>query len=216
MLRQLIYSALIIMIFSEVSFAQNEIEMEASVSISDLSLKERFTYRLEIRGERQMSLPDVEISDFSDFYIVGGPSQSTNFSYYNGEISSSATYAWVLEPKKNGSFKIEPATLKYRGRTYSSESIIIKVSASGARKNPKTASALNQTGRKNESTYLVASIDKEKIYKGEQVTVTYRIYTRVRLVNFNTPSPPEAIGFWVEEIPQPTKPVVEEEVISPL
>jgi len=66
MLRHLIYSALIIMILSEVSFAQNEIEMEASVSISDLSLKERFTYRLEIRGERQMSLPNVEISDFSE------------------------------------------------------------------------------------------------------------------------------------------------------
>lgn len=214
MLRQLIYSALIIMILSEVSFAQNEIEMEASVSTGDLTLKERFTYKLEIRGERQISLPDVEISDFSDFYIVGGPSQSRNFSYYNGEISSSATYTWVLEPKKNGSFKIEPATLIYRGKTYYSESIIINVSASGARKNPKTARALNQTGRNKESTYLVASIDKDKIYKGEQVTVTYRIYTRVRLVNFNTPSPPEAIGFWVEEIPQPTKPVVEEEVIN--
>ena len=214
MLRQLIYSALIIMILSEVSFAQNEIEMEASVSTGDLTLKERFTYKLEIRGERQISLPDVEISDFSDFYIVGGPSQSRNFSYYNGEISSSATYTWVLEPKKNGSFKIEPATLIYKGRTHSSESIIINVSAPGARKNPKTARALNQTGRNKESTYLVASIDKDKIYKGEQVTVTYRIYTRVRLVNFNTPSPPEAIGFWVEEIPQPTKPVVEEEVIN--
>lgn len=214
MLRQLIYSALIIMILSGVSFAQNEIEMEASVSTGDLTLKERFTYKLEIRGERQISLPDVEISDFSDFYIVGGPSQSRNFSYYNGEISSSATYTWVLEPKKNGSFKIEPATLIYRGKTYYSESIIINVSASGARKNPKTARALNQTGRNKESTYLVASIDKDKIYKGEQVTVTYRIYTRVRLVNFNTPSPPEAIGFWVEEIPQPTKPVVEEEVIN--
>jgi len=136
MLRQLIYSALIIMILSGVSFAQNEIEMEASVSTGDLTLKERFTYKLEIRGERQISLPDVDISDFSDFYIVGGPTQSRNFSYYNGEISSSATYTWVLEPKKNGSFKIEPATLIYRGKTYYSESIIINVSTSGARKNP--------------------------------------------------------------------------------
>ena len=214
MLRQLIYSILIIMIFFNVSFAQNEIEMEASVSRSDLILKERFTYKLEIRGERQLSLPDFEISDFTDFYIVGGPSQSTNFSYYNGEISSSATYTWVLEPKKNGSFKIEAATLIYKGKTYSSEAISLNVSASVARNNPKTTRAPNQSGRKKESTYLVASIDKDRVYKGEQVTVTYRIYTRVRLVNFNTPSPPEAIGFWVEEIPQPAKPVVEEEVID--
>ena len=214
MFRQLIYSTLIVLIFFEVSFAQDDIEMEASVSRSDLSLKERFTYKLEIRGERQMSLPDVEISDFNDFYIVGGPSQSTNFSYFNGEISSSATYTWVLEPKKNGSFKIEAATLKYRGRTYNSESIIINVSNPASRNNQNTARALDRPGRKSESTYLVASIDKDKIYKGEQVTVTYRIYTRIRLVNFNTPSPPEAIGFWVEEIPQPTKPVVDEEVID--
>ena len=183
MLRQLIYSTLIIMIFFNVSFAQNEIEMEASVSRSDLSLKERFTYKLEIRGERQLSLPDVEISDFTDFYIVGGPSKSTNFSYYNGEISSSANFAWVLEPKKNGSFKIEAATLIYKGKTYRSEAISLNVSASVARNNPKTARAPNQSGRKKESTYLVASIDKDKVYKGEQVTVTYRIYTRVRLRN---------------------------------
>lgn len=214
MLRQLIYTILVVLIFFDVSIAQNEIEMEASVSRSDLSLKERFTYKLEIRGERQLNLPDVEVSEFNDFYIVGGPSQSTNFSYFNGEISSSATYTWVLEPKKNGSFKIEAATLRYRGMTYKSESISINVSSSRGRKNPITAQGLNQKGGKKKSTFLVASIDKDKVYKGEQVTVTYRIYTRVRLVNFNTPSPPEAIGFWVEEIPQPAKPLVEEEIID--
>lgn len=212
--KKLIYSIGCVLLFFNLAFAQNGIEIEASVSRDNLNIKERFTYKLEVRGERQLSLPDVEVPDFDDFYIIGGPSQSTNFSYYNGEISSSATYAWVLEAKNKGKFNIQPAVLKYRGRTYKSNAITIMVSASSSGFNSATAKKLNQRGEKKESTYLIASLDKDKIYKGEQVTVTYRIYTRVRLVNFNTPSPPEAIGFWVEEIPQPAKPLVEEEVID--
>jgi len=213
-LSHLIHNIAAVLLFFNVSFAQNEIEVEASVSRSNLSLNERFTYRVEVRGESQLSLPDVEISDFNDFQIVGGPSQSTNFSFINGEISSSATYSWILEPRREGSFIIEPALLKQRGKTYKSESISISVSASGSGKKPTTLKELKKKGARREPTYLVASLDKDKIYKGEQVTVTYRIYTKVRLVNFNTPSPPDAIGFWVEEIPQPSKPLVEEEIID--
>ena len=33
-------------------------------------------------------------------------------------------------------------------------------------------------------------------------------------MNFNTPSVPDAIGFWIEEIPQPNQPLVEEEIVD--
>ena len=120
----------------------------------------------------------------------------------------------MLAPKKEGLFIIKPASIEYRGKLYKSDSIKINVTKTG-RTDPITSKSSKRPGINGEvSTFLVAKSDKEKIYKGEQVTVTYRIYIKVKLVNFNTPSLPEAIGFWIEEIPQPNQLLVEEEVVD--
>ena len=195
-------------------YAQSGIEIEASVSKNRMSLQDRFSYRVEIRGESRGTLPEVQLPDFNDFYIAGGPNQSTNFQFINGEISSSVIYSWELVPRRSGSFKIQPATAEYRGKTYATKEINITVYAQGNSSVQGTTEKSGKSSGTSEPTFLLASVDKEKVYKGEQVTVTYRIYTKVRLVNFNTPSPPAAVGFWVEEIPQPSQPIVEEEVVD--
>ena len=212
--RYKLYIPLIILFAWTTSFAQQDIRLEATVTKKDMTLYDRFTYKLAIFGETQINVRDLEISNFGDFDIVGGPSQSTNFQFINGEISSSATFSWVLAPKKEGLFIIKPASIEYRGKLYKSDSIKINVTKTG-RTDPITSKSSKRPGINGEvSTFLVAKSDKEKIYKGEQVTVTYRIYTKVKLVNFNTPSLPEAIGFWIEEIPQPNQLLVEEEVVD--
>lgn len=214
MLRYKLYILLIILFAWTTLTAQENIRLEATVSKKDMGLYDRFTYKLAIYGETQINVKDLEISNFGDFYIVGGPSQSTSFQFINGEISSSATFSWVLAPKKEGSFTIKPASIEYRGKIYKSDPIKINVTKTG-RTDPITSKGSKQSGFKGGvPTFLVASADKDKIYKGEQVSVTYRIYTKVKLVNFNTPSMPEAAGFWIEEIPQPNQPLVEEEIVD--
>ncbi|TFB09465.1 protein BatD [Candidatus Marinimicrobia bacterium MT.SAG.2] len=193
--------------------AQKVIRLEATVSKKDMTLYDRFTYKLAIYGETQIDVQELEISNFGDFSIVGGPSQSTNFQFINGEISSSATFSWVLAPKKEGAFIIKPASINYRGKLYKSESIKINVTKTG-RSSATAAKGSQRSGKGGVATFLVASADKEEIYKGEQVSVTYRIYTKVKLVNFNTPGIPEAVGFWIEEIPQPNQPLVEVEIVD--
>lgn len=214
MLRYKIYILLIILFAWTTLLAQKDIRLEATVTKQDMSLYDRFTYKLAIYGETQINVKDLEISNFGDFNIVGGPSQSTSFQFVNGRISSSATFSWVLAPIKEGSFIIKPASIEYRGKIYKSEPIKINVTKTGG-SNPITSKDSKRSGiRGGVATFLVATADKDKIYKGEQVSVTYRIYTKVKLVNFNTPSMPEAIGFWIEEIPQPNQPLVEVEVVD--
>ncbi len=213
MLRNNLYVLLGVLFAWSALFAQKDIRLEATVSKKDLTMYDRFSYKLAIYGETQINVRDLEISNFGDFDIVGGPSQSTNFQFINGEISSSATFSWVLAPRKEGSYIIKPASIEYRGKTYSSDAIKINVTKTG--RGNLTAKGSKQSGLKGGvPTFLVASADKEKVYKGEQVTVTYRIYTQVKLVNFNTPTAPDAVGFWIEEIPQPSQPLVEEEIVD--
>ena len=213
MLRYKSYILLIILFTWTALFAQKDIRLEATVTKRDMTLYDRFSYKLAIYGETQINVRDLEILNFGDFKIVGGPSQSTNFQFINGEISSSATFTWVLAPKKEGSFTIKPASIEYRGKTYRSNAIKINVTKTGS--SPTASKSIKSRGGKEAvPTFLIATADKKKIYKGEQVTVTYRIYTKIKLVNFNTPSVPDAIGFWIEEIPQPNQPLVEEEIVD--
>ncbi|MCH8272575.1 MAG: protein BatD [Candidatus Marinimicrobia bacterium] len=212
--RHKLYVLLIILFAWTTLSAQKNIRLEATVSKQDMALYDRFTYKLAIYGETRINVKNLEISNFGDFDIVGGPSQSTSFQFINGETSSSATYSWVLAPKKEGSFIIKAASIEYRGEIYKSDPIKINVTKTG-RSNPITSKGSKRSViNGGVSTFLIASADKDQVYKGEQVSVVYRIYTKVKLVNFNTPSMPDAAGFWIEEIPQPSQPLVEVEIVD--
>ena len=113
--RHKLYVLLIILFAWTTLSAQKNIRLEATVSKQDMALYDRFTYKLAIYGETRINVKNLEISNFGDFDIVGGPSQSTSFQFINGETSSSATYSWVLAPKKEGSFIIKAASIEYRG-----------------------------------------------------------------------------------------------------
>jgi len=141
--------------------AQKTIRLEATVSKKEMTLYDRFTYKLAIYGETQIDVQDLEFSNFRDFTVVGGPSQATNFQFINGEISSSATFSWVLAPKKEGSFIIIPASIEYRGKLYKSESIKINVTKTG-RSNPISSKGSQRSGSEGVATFLVASADKEE------------------------------------------------------
>ena len=54
--------------------------------------------------------------------------------------------------------------------------------------------------------FVLTEIDKDELYMGEQVTVTYKLYTRVQL-GLEKIDYPKSVGFWQEDlsIPQPPR-----------
>ena len=55
--------------------------------------------------------------------------------------------------------------------------------------------------------YIVADIDKNEVYPGEQITLSYNLYksTNVKISGIDQFKIPEFKGFWVEEIFTPQK-----------
>ena len=53
--------------------------------------------------------------------------------------------------------------------------------------------------------FLLAEIDQDEVYVGEQVTVTYKLYTRVQM-SLEDIKYPESVGFWTEELSVPRPP----------
>jgi hypothetical protein len=147
--------------------------------------------------------------DFEGFNVLSGPNQSTNQSYQfiNGKVSQSyqITYTYYLQATKEGSFNIGPAKVFSEGKTYQSNSLKINVSQSTSSQSPAPQGNQrpSQSGQGNSGKndiFIKASVDKSKPYQGEQVIVTYKIYTTVPISQINISKISSFPGFWSKSL----------------
>lgn len=158
-------------------------------------------FELENMPEGELSYPSLE-----DFRILGGPNRSQQVRIVNNQVSQSVSWSFHLQPKKKGTFTIGPAAYKTASKTFRSEPIKIAVRAGGA---PATNSSGNANARQpdiasqlKDLVFIKAFLSKGKVYQGEQVSVTYKLYVKrgVRITDIIPAAAPKYNGFWVEEI----------------
>ena len=175
---------------------------------------------------------------FPDFDLLGGPSQSTNMSIVNGAMSQSVSFTYYLRAKKEGTFTIKPAKIKVNGVEIESNNLTITVTkadpAAAQRRQqqqrqqmfdpfadpfgfPEDNSA-NQPQEKikanGQDIFLRVNVDKRKVYQGEPIISTLKIYSRVDLVGFQDIKFPAFTGFWNEEIQSNSQIDLKPEVID--
>jgi hypothetical protein len=147
--------------------------------------------------------------DFDGFSMLSGPNQSTSQSYQfiNGKVSQSyqVTYTYYLQANKAGTLSIGPARITVGGKTYQSNSLTINVSQSSSPQSPAPSSnqrsgqPRQETANKND-IFIKATVDKPDPYQGEQVIVTYKIYTTVPISQINIDKISSFPGFWNQSL----------------
>lgn len=155
---------------------------------------------------------DPELPPLADF-DVSQAGTSQNFSFINGQAQSSVTYRYVLVPRKEGTFRIEPIRFTIGDKVYTANAVSLDVVAGGAGISlPSPGSqpppdARGDTPSSDESIFVAASIDRDTVYVNQQVTWSLGYYTdgRVELLRSPNYSPPTAEGFWVEDLPPQSK-----------
>ena len=156
------------------------------------------------------SAKELRIPEISDFDIVAGPFQSKSSStqIINGNIthSTSLRFTYTLLPKKEGSFSIPAATIMVDKQKYSSNTLTIKVLPAEEDVN-HTNNAKNTSSKNNAITndnlFIRAIVSRKNVYEQEYVLVTYKIYTRIDLVNIDKVKFPDFKDFLVQEIELP-------------
>lgn len=146
--------------------------------------------------------------DFSDFTVLAGPTQSSSSSIQiiNNQVTRSFSYTFTynLVAMQEGNFTIQPAKARAGGKQYSSNAITIRVRP--ASQQPSGSQPQQQQGGQASGTvgskdlFIRASVDKSSPFMGEQVIVTYKLYTRVQVSNYQIEQSPSTTGFWVEEL----------------
>lgn len=197
--------------------AAQDIRVRAYVSKNVVGVDEQFEYSIEVSG-KSTSLPDVQFPDLADFYVLSGPNSSTNMQWINGKMSASKTNSFYLQPRKEGRFTIAPARVRYKGKEYTSNSIVITVKKGAAVQNRKKTgqqpAARTDSELTGESLYLKTEVSKKRVYMGEQLLATYRLYFRPDVRTYNTIKKPANTGFWLEDFDLPPQAQIENVIVN--
>src|ERR1700754_148384 len=207
-----VYSIVLLLLLQSSLLFAADIRFTASVSKTEVGSTEQFEVTFAINGNGDRFTPP----SFTGFLVVAGPNVSTSMSVINGNASSSMEYSYVLIAVKPGTYTIGPANIVVNGKQLSTKPINIKViKGQAAPQNNNAATPPQQNGPDSrvtmhkpgtdisKSLFIRADVDKSRVYLGEQITLTYKLYTRVAIVGSEPEKLPDLNGFYSQDIKNP-------------
>lgn len=127
--------------------------------------------------------------NFRGFDVVSGPSTSTSTSITNGNISKTFKVSYGLQPKAVGTFTIGSATVLVNGKTQKTKPLQLKV----VKGSDKSVSADKQV-------YVKAVLSDSTAYVGQQLLLTYVLYTTLDVKQFDVRTEGDFDGFFTEQL----------------
>ncbi len=176
--------------------------------------------RFEVRYEVNARANDFRGPNFKGFSVLSGPNAShmSSTQIINGQISSSVTtgFTYIIQADMEGSFNVGSASCNVDGKRVTCQGFSIKVEKGNPNTQQQNArNAYGQPQRQqsqratqpaqsdnidSRSLFARASISKSNPYQGEQVILTYKIYTQVSLQQYQIDKLPGNKGFWSEDL----------------
>ena len=190
MRKLLLLGVLILMVGALPADAQSDVfTIKVDKRVMGLSDRVRVTY------EASGSLSNFRRPAFDDFVVLGGPYQSQQTSYVNGRMSRSVSHSFDLKPKRTGNLSVPAAEAQVDGKQVRSGTVTIQVVPDSERpRDPNDPVVLAR-----EHTFIRASISRKQVYVGEPVHVSYKLYYRFSIGDYDI-STPELTGFYKEDL----------------
>lgn len=157
---------------------------------------------------------------FKGFSVLSGPSSSTSssISFVNGKTTQTVenTYSYIVSVQSEGIYTIDAATITVDGTQYKTKPLNVKVVKGGdsgrvtqgyanqgvgadQQQNQSSSASVN-----NDDVFLKAFINNSSPKVGEQVVLTYKIYTRVPIANIQLGGGATYSGFWSQDLMKQT------------
>ncbi|MFH0991975.1 MAG: BatD family protein [bacterium] len=210
-MKSFIFPFLLLILLSRSAFAQDA-SFEASVAQTTVATGEQFALSFTCSGTEMNSMKNFRAPDFNQFVVLSGPNQSTNMQIVNNSVSATIIYTYYLSARQPGKFSIGSASIEYKGKTLKTKALQIEVVL--GKPKPKEAQAQPASQEIGDNLFIRATTDKQRVRQGEQLVVTYKLYTRLGVSGYDIARAPVYQGFWSEEVEQPRQPVVTTEVID--
>ena len=211
-MKRILLSTLLFITTIFAAFAQ-EVSFVASAPKS-VVVGRRFniSYEVNTKTDGQPTIAEVD-----GLRILSGPHHSTfsSMQNVNGRVTSkqTITYTYIVVLDKEGEVTIPGASVIVDGKNLVSNPLTIKVlpesqsSAASSQQSGGRGATTRQVGNSgtnisNDDLFILATVNKTKVYDQEAVLLTYKVYTDVNLVNLDNPAP-DLKGFNIQEVELP-------------
>ena len=188
-----------------------------------VGLHERFRVSFTVNSSNPS---EFKAPTFQNVNILGGPStsRSSSISIINGKRTdnSSTSFVFWLQSITTGKITIPSARVKVDGKLYTTKPMTISVEdnptmSQRSANNPNSTRQTQQPTVKvidDKAVFVRAIPSKSKVVKGEEIVISYKIYTLVPVSEYQVDKFPSSQGFWVEELDNQLTPTLEKEVID--
>ena len=171
-------SSIIIFIFmlNLVSTAYaKEIKVVISVDKPVVEAGSHFRMTIGVQGAFDTEVP--QITPPENFILMYGPSVSTQTSIVNNVVAIFRGFTYSFSPTETGIFELGPATLEYKGKVYTSNSVKIEV----VKRTPFEGDVDADTERSkridiNKRIFVELETDKKEAYIYEQIVESFKLF----------------------------------------
>ena len=187
------------------SVAGGQPSIEASVNKSTLFIDDQITLLVTAKGvDGEPKLPDI-----SDDFTIVSQSQSRSMTIVNMQIESSTVFRYVLQPEKVGVLRIPPIRARAGSKTIRTKPMQVEVLERQSK--PKAPAGPHSGGQRrdvgepkpqtagDENIFIKTQVDKDEVFLGEQLTLTFRLLSRHDLGSADYTAP-SCTNFWKEDI----------------
>ena len=161
----------------------------ASVNLNTVTVGQQFklTYTLTGNGS------NFRHAGFPDFRVLAGPQQQQSHQNVNGKVTSSFSITYILSANREGTFNLPKMICTVNdGKDLATNSISIQVLNSSESKK-------QEANQREKDIFLKLYVSKRKLYQGEQLVATYKMYTRLDIANISPDKLPSFTGFFSQE-----------------
>jgi hypothetical protein len=169
--------------------------LELKLDRTEVAVGERVQVELTVTASSNLPVTGVEMAGLQEFLVESGPdvAMSLRVDLRRGVSLSVASHRYTIVPRRPGSFVIGPATAIVAGKSHQSNSVRLRVTQEPQVRLQATDPQL----------FVQASVDRSEVFVGEQVTVSFHLYSRVNYFGLELGREPTTEGFWSEEIEVP-------------
>jgi hypothetical protein len=181
---------IILALFTTTNVLAQEVTFTGSVNKKTMSRLSTIQLTFTLKNAQPEGFTPPSLNNFT---IISGPATSTNMHIVNGAVTRSVSYTYMIQPKVEGKITIGPAFMRANGKKMKSAPITIDVVKGAAAQ--KSDDPYGGTDFEAD-LFLRVEADRTSVYQGEQITVAYKVYMRLNVVNYDLRRLPSNSGFW--------------------
>ena len=181
MMRKVLTIIIFVFMLSVISTAyakgvNKEVKVVISVDKNRVEVGSHIRLTVGVEGAFDTDIPELSMPE--SFSLMFGPSVSTQTTIINNVVKVFRGFMYGFSPREKGQFEIDPVTLEYKGKTYTSNSINIEV----IERTPfegvidEESDTSGQRVDINKMVFVELTTDKAEAYIYEEIVQSFKLY----------------------------------------